>query len=72
MFFWVPVLVSKKSIVKRQRILPFNYDHGYKIVFGGGNVGLMGILADAALAANGHVTGIITEQLNGVEVGIRG
>ena len=25
-------------------------DHGYKIVFGGGNVGLMGILADAALA----------------------
>ena len=47
-------------------------DHGYKIVFGGGNVGLMGILADAALAANGHVTGIITEQLNGVEVGHKG
>ena len=47
-------------------------DQGYKIVFGGGNVGLMGILADAALAANGHVTGIITEQLNGVEVGHKG
>ena len=47
-------------------------DHGYKIVFGGGNVGLMGILADAALAAGGHITGIITEQLNGVEVGHKG
>lgn len=47
-------------------------DHGYKIVFGGGNVGLMGILADAALDAGGHITGIITEQLNGVEVGHKG
>ena len=47
-------------------------DHGYKIVFGGGNVGLMGILADAALTAGGHITGIITEQLNEVEVGHTG
>ena len=47
-------------------------DHGYKIVFGGGSVGLMGILADAALDAGGHITGIITEQLNGVEVGHKG
>ena len=46
--------------------------NGYKIVFGGGNVGLMGILADAALAEDGHITGIITEQLNGVEVGHKG
>jgi len=47
-------------------------DHGYKIVFGGGSVGLMGILADSALDAGGHITGIITEQLNGVEVGHKG
>ena len=47
-------------------------NHGYKIVFGGGNVGLMGILADAALDAGGHITGIITEQLNGIEVGHKG
>ena len=32
----------------------------------------MGILADAALAEDGHITGIITEQLNGVEVGHKG
>ena len=47
-------------------------DHDYKIVFGGGSVGLMGILADAALDAGGHITGIITEQLNGIEVGHKG
>ena len=46
--------------------------HGYKIVFGGGNNGLMGILADAAIAADGHITGIITEQLNEIEVGHKG
>ena len=47
-------------------------DHGYKIVFGGGSNGLMGILADSALDAGGHITGIITEQLNGIEVGHKG
>ncbi|HIA92869.1 MAG TPA: TIGR00730 family Rossman fold protein [Gammaproteobacteria bacterium] len=47
-------------------------DHGYKIVFGGGSNGLMGILADSALDAGGHITGIITEQLNNIEVGHKG
>ena len=47
-------------------------DHGYKIVFGGGSNGLMGILADSALDAGGHITGIITEQLNCIEVGHKG
>ena len=47
-------------------------DHGYKIVFGGGSNGLMGILADSALDAGGHITGIITEQLNDIEVGHKG
>ena len=30
-----------------------------KVVFGGGKVGLMGVLADAVLESGGHVTGII-------------
>ncbi|SUZ50082.1 uncharacterized protein METZ01_LOCUS2936 [marine metagenome] len=47
-------------------------DHGYKIVFGGGSNGLMGILADSAIDAGGHITGIITEQLNNIEVGHKG
>jgi uncharacterized protein (TIGR00730 family) len=32
---------------------------GKRIVYGGGRVGLMGALADAAMAAGGHVTGVI-------------
>ena len=36
---------------------------GLALVYGGGNVGLMGIVADAALAAGGEVIGVIPEQL---------
>ncbi len=42
---------------------------GIELVFGGGHVGLMGRLADAALEAGGHVTGIIPEHLIRAEVG---
>jgi uncharacterized protein (TIGR00730 family) len=41
------------------------------LVFGGGSVGLMGIAADAALAAGGEVIGVITEQLVNAEVAHR-
>ena len=41
---------------------------GIGIVFGGGHVGLMGAVADGALAANGRVTGIIPEILAAREV----
>jgi uncharacterized protein (TIGR00730 family) len=42
---------------------------GIGIVYGGGRVGLMGILADAALAAGGEVTGVITRTLYDHELG---
>ncbi|KGQ20342.1 Lysine decarboxylase family [Lysobacter dokdonensis DS-58] len=45
---------------------------GLAVVYGGGNVGLMGIVADAALAAGGEVIGVIPEQLVGWEVAHRG
>lgn len=45
---------------------------GVTIVFGGGRVGLMGVLADAALAGGGHVVGIIPEHLETREVGHAG
>jgi uncharacterized protein (TIGR00730 family) len=47
-------------------------DEGLALVYGGGNVGLMGIAADAALAAGGEVIGVIPEQLVGWEVAHRG
>lgn len=32
--------------------------HGHRLVYGGSSVGIMGILADAVLAAGGEVTGV--------------
>jgi len=45
---------------------------GIELVYGGGRVGLMGLLADAALAAGGKVTGIIPARLLRAEVAHRG
>ncbi len=42
---------------------------GMVLVYGGGAVGLMGIVADAALAAGGEVHGIIPRALREKEVG---
>jgi uncharacterized protein (TIGR00730 family) len=40
---------------------------GMRLVYGGGDVGLMGTVARAALAAGGHVTGIIPDFLQARE-----
>jgi uncharacterized protein (TIGR00730 family) len=37
--------------------------HGGQLVYGGGNNGLMGVMADATLAAGGRVVGIIPRAL---------
>jgi len=42
------------------------------IVYGGGNVGMMGVLADAALKRGGEVTGVIPRTLVDKEVAHRG
>lgn len=41
---------------------------GFGIVYGGGRVGLMGTIADAALEAGGEVVGVIPEALATAEV----
>lgn len=43
-------------------------ERGITLVYGGGNVGLMGELADAALAAGGEVIGVIPRALADREV----
>ncbi|WP_411831917.1 TIGR00730 family Rossman fold protein [Pseudoxanthomonas mexicana] len=45
---------------------------GMTLVYGGGNVGLMGVVADAVLAGGGQVVGVIPEQLLNLEVAHRG
>jgi hypothetical protein len=41
---------------------------GIRLVYGGGRIGLMGVMADAALAAGGKVLGVIPEFLTRREV----
>jgi uncharacterized protein (TIGR00730 family) len=45
---------------------------GLGLVFGGGSVGLMGVVADAALAAGGDVIGVIPHALDARELAHRG
>lgn len=45
---------------------------GRTLVYGGGRVGLMGTVADATLAAGGHVVGVIPQALMDREVGHAG
>lgn len=42
--------------------------HGIELVYGGANVGLMGALADSAMAAGGKVIGVMPRHLVGFEV----
>ena len=46
-------------------------ERGWRLVYGGGNVGLMGEVADATLAVGGRVVGVIPELLLQKEVGHR-
>ncbi|MBV4489659.1 TIGR00730 family Rossman fold protein [Pseudomonas oryzicola] len=45
---------------------------GLTLVYGGGAVGLMGTVADAAMAAGGEVIGVIPESLMNAEIGHKG
>jgi uncharacterized protein (TIGR00730 family) len=45
---------------------------GLTLVYGGGKVGLMGAVADAALAAGGKVVGVMPADLVNQEIGHRG
>jgi uncharacterized protein (TIGR00730 family) len=47
-------------------------DQNLSLVYGGGNVGLMGIIADEVLRVGGEVTGVIPTQLVEREVGHTG
>jgi hypothetical protein len=47
-------------------------ERGIRLVYGAGNVGLMGVLADAALAAGGSVIGVIPQMLVDRELAHRG
>ena len=55
---------SKPVYAERARALGARIARdGHTLVYGGGNVGLMGIVADAVLEHGGQVVGVIPEQL---------
>lgn len=47
-------------------------ERGIGLIYGGGRRGLMGVLADSALAAGGEVIGVIPEALRTAEIAHRG
>src|SRR5690606_29383712 len=47
-------------------------ERGINLVYGGGQVGLMGQIANAVLAQQGQVFGVIPKFLNSKEIGHRG
>ncbi len=44
-------------------------ENGIRLIYGGGHVGLMGVIADAVMDAGGQVTGVIPQALMDREVG---
>jgi uncharacterized protein (TIGR00730 family) len=61
--------VYRDAAVAMGRLLA---ERGIELVYGGGNVGLMGVLADSVLEANGRVIGVIPKSLMAKEVGHQG
>ncbi|MXW59427.1 MAG: TIGR00730 family Rossman fold protein [Acidimicrobiia bacterium] len=47
-------------------------EEGIGVVFGGGRIGLMGVMADAVMAAGGEVIGVIPNFLDEIEVAHQG
>jgi uncharacterized protein (TIGR00730 family) len=47
-------------------------ERGVRLVYGGGHVGLMGVLADACLAGGGEVHGVMTRALVAKEIAHHG
>lgn len=58
--------VYKSSATEFGRIVG---ERGCTLIYGGGRVGLMGLAADATLAAGGRVVGVIPSFLQNLEVG---
>ncbi|MBL7670668.1 MAG: TIGR00730 family Rossman fold protein [Bdellovibrionaceae bacterium] len=60
---WIAEAAKMAQIVTRQ---------GVKLIYGGGHTGLMGVIADSALAAGGLVVGVIPASLQEQEMAHQG
>jgi len=46
-------------------------ERGWRLIYGGGNIGMMGAMAHSALNGGGEVIGVIPQALLDIEVGMR-
>ncbi len=66
---------SKKALEKEtyiegaQKLAQLLVEENIRLVYGGGKVGLMGVLADAVIENGGQVLGVITHHLHNIEIG---
>ena len=59
--------VNEKFRDEANRVGKFLASNSIKVVYGGGNMGLMGDIANSALKNDGEVYGVITEHLIDIE-----
>ena len=59
---------SEKYINETQKLSQLFVDNGFRLIFGGGNVGLMGVLSNTILDLGGTVVGVIPQHLVDREV----
>ncbi len=60
--------VSERYRASAMRLGTLIAERGLELIYGGGRVGLMGLVADAALTAGGRVVGIIPDHIQALEV----
>lgn len=58
--------IFKSSVIELASLI---ISKNYSVIYGGGNIGLMGILADEIIAGNGKIIGVIPHFLAAKEVG---
>jgi len=63
----VGIGIHTGNVLRGYKVGQMARERGATVVYGGGGVGLMGSLADAALARDGHVIGIIPRFMTEVE-----
>jgi uncharacterized protein (TIGR00730 family) len=64
--------LSEAYTIAAQRLGHELVERGMALVYGGGNVGLMTVIADTVLDLGGHATGVIPNGLVSLEVAHRG
>lgn len=62
-----PVFARDATLLARELV-----DQGHGVVYGGGNIGLMGVVADTVLAAGGEVIGVMPSHLTQREIAHQG